>query len=44
MKSILGILITLILISCNNSNKTNNISESKVEKKIIDTTLVKIEN
>ena len=44
MKSVLGILISIILISCNNSNITNNISKSKVGKIIIDTTLVKIEN
>jgi hypothetical protein len=42
MKTILAILISLILASCNGTTKTKDISES--EENSIDTLLVKIEN
>ena len=44
MKSILAILISLILVSCNNSTETKGINKLKIKENLIDTILVKIEN
>jgi hypothetical protein len=44
MKSILAILISLILVSCNNSTETKGINKFKIKENSIDTILVKVEN